>query len=193
VPAAYREAERQRINKIKQVWKELDEKSDLRPRCWYCGQNAEVCVSCMSQKAEMPNHVLQPVMIKGAHVGRCADHGGWKWGTAPRAFYGAKMSDLVPHACLSCLERNPWREEDHVQVTGFSYERMSFSFPLSPSNVVRVNHWRFIRVGEAPPAPSVRAAEAQAAYEKEMAFSGDVDWANWCKNRILSPSDGTVW
>jgi len=179
------ETERQRINKVKQIWAEMDKKHGLRPRCWYCSQDADVCPECVKH----PGAGLQPVMKNGC----CAQHGGWGQEGQPYALRYVKMEDILPQTCSSCRSRHPWLVEDHVQVTGFSYERMSFSFPLSPTNVVRVNHWRFIRVGQSKPEPPVRVAEAQAAYEKEMAFSGDTYWANWCKNRILQDSDGTVW
>ena len=189
VPAAYLEAERNRINKIKMVWKEMDEKYSLPPQCWHCDQNADLCAECVHQKSWMPTHELQPVMKNGL----CGQHGGWGRGGEPYALRYAKMTEIMPQTCSSCRAHNPWLVEDHVQVTGFSYEKMSFSFPLSPTNVVRVNHWRFIRLGQSKPEASVRAAEAQAAYEKEMAFSGDTEQADWCKKRILGPSDGTVW
>jgi hypothetical protein len=188
-PSVEMTPEQKRINKIKTIWKEMDENHDLHPCCWHCGQSADLCPECVSQKSWMPSHTLQPVMKNGF----CSGHGGWGRGGQPYALRYAKMLEIMPQTCSSCRLHKPWRVEDHVQVTGFSYEKMSFSFPLSPTNVVRINHWRFIRLGEPQPEASVRAAEAQAAYEKEMAFSGSVEEAACLKARVLAPSDATVW
>jgi hypothetical protein len=156
------------------------------PRCYYCGSAADICPRCADQRSWMPEHTLQPVVTPhaGKMEGRCADHGGWY--SRPYALFNAKLEELIPQTCTCCRAKHPWRIEDHVQVRGFAYHYCSRS---SPSPQPR---FRFIRLGQSAPGPEVRAAEAEAAYKEELAYSGDKEKAERLKARVLSPSNGSA-
>ncbi len=113
----------------------------------------------------------QAVVAKG----RCSQHGGY---ALPHAFYNAKMNDYIPQTCTGCRAEHPWSHKNHLEVTGFSYERSCLCHPLkSPNggayNVVYVMRRRYIRLGEAKSSPEEVAARAQAAYDVELTFSGE--------------------
>lgn len=131
----------------------------------------------------MPEWTLGPVIDKG----RCADHGGW---VADHKFYSAKMEEFIPQTCSSCRAEHPWCTEDLIEVKGFSYEPMAMFAPLkSPNggrfNVVFVSECRYIRLGQAKSSPEQVAAWAEAAYAKEMEFSGDKGRAAEIKKAVL--------
>ncbi len=154
------------------------------PRCYYCGSAADVCEECVRQSKWMPSHTLQPVVSRG----RCADHGGW---SRPHNFYSAKMDEFIPQTCAGCRERHPWDASDLLEVTGYSYERANLEKSLkSPNggrfNVVYVSQCRYIRLGQSKSSPEQVAAWAEAAYEKEMEFSGDKGRAEVLKNGVLT-------
>jgi hypothetical protein len=56
---------------------------------------------------------------------------------------------------------------------------------LSPTNVVYVNIHRYIRLGQAKSSPEQVAAWAEAAYAKEMEFSGQTWRADAVKKAVL--------
>ena len=191
--------ERQRISKVKQVWAEMDVKHGLSPRgsapavsvlraeapewkpppsCYYCGASADVCPKCVKTCSYYPAWGLQPVLRKGL----CAQHHSYG---VPHAFFNKNMQEFMPQTCSSCREKHPWRQEDSLEVTGFSYEKSCFCHPLSPINVVYVNKHRYIRLGEAKSTPEVVVARAQAAYDVEMAFSGKAERAEIVRKTIL--------
>jgi len=154
------------------------------PRCYYCGSAADVCEECVRQCTWMPTHTLQPVVSRG----RCADHGGW---SRPHEFYSAKMEEFIPQTCAGCREKHPWDTDDLLEVTGFKYERACLCHPLkSPNganyNVVYVSICRYIRLGQSKSSPEQVAAWAEAAYQKEMEFSGDKERADVLKEAVLT-------
>jgi hypothetical protein len=148
------------------------------PSCYYCGASADVCPKCVNTCSYYPAWGLQPVLGKGL----CAQHHSYG---VPHAFFNKKMAEFMPQTCSSCREKHPWRQEDSVEVTGFSYEKSCFCHPLSPINVVYVNKHHYIRLGEAKSTPEVVAARAQAAYDVEMAFSGKEARAEVVRKTIL--------
>lgn len=156
------------------------------PACYYCGSAADVCAKCVDQRSWMPSHPLKPVLRKGL----CADHHAYG---VPHAFFNKKMEEFMPQTCSSCRSKHPWRQEDSVEVTGFSYEKSCFCHPLSPINVVYVKKHRYIRLGEAKSTPEVVAARAQAAYDVEMAFSGKAERAEVVRKTILENNLGGVY
>jgi hypothetical protein len=83
----------------------------------------------------------------------------------------SEAAETIPFKCSPCHSTNPWTWESDKEIVSYSYERMSFSFPLSPTNVVRIPHYRYL--GNAPTDAIKRADEARSAYLKEMTFSGD--------------------
>jgi hypothetical protein len=115
--------------------------------------------------------------------GLCAQH--VRHGV-PNAFFNMKMTEFIPQTCSACREEHPWRQEDSLEVTGFSYEKSCFCHPLSPTNVVYVSKNRYIRLGEAKSSTEEVAARAKAAYEVEMAFSGKVVRAEAVRDCILT-------
>ncbi len=127
----------------------------------------------------MPSHTLKPVL--GEKL--CAEH--VRYGV-PHAFFNKKMEEFIPQTCTACREKHPWRQEDSVEVTGYSYEKSCFCHPLSPTNVVYVKKHRYIRLGEAKSTPEVVATRAQAAYDVEMAFSGKAERAEAVRDTILT-------
>lgn len=149
------------------------------PPCYYCGSAADVCPKCVNTCSYYPAWGLQPVLGKGL----CAEHHSYG---VPHAFFNKKMAEFMPQTCSSCREKHPWRQEDSLEVTGFSYEKSCFCHPLSPTNVVYVNKHRYIRLGEAKSTPEMVAARAQAAYEVEMAFSGKAARAEAVRDCILT-------
>jgi hypothetical protein len=82
----------------------------------------------------------------------------------------SKNAEKIPFKCTSCRQSNPWRWEDEKEIVGYSYEPMCFCHPLSPTNVVRIAQHRSV-IQSSP--FKKRNAEAQAAFNKEMAFSGN--------------------
>jgi hypothetical protein len=148
------------------------------PRCYYCGSAADTCTKCVDQRSWMPSHTLKPVLRDG----RCADH--HRYGV-PHAFFNAKMEEFIPQTCTACREKHPWRQEDSVEVTGFSYQNSCFCHPLSPTNVVYVLKHHYIRLGETKSSPEQVAAWAEAAYAKEMEFSGETKRAEAVKKAVL--------
>ena len=156
------------------------------PRCYYCGSAADVCPECVRTMSYYPEWGHHPVVTPhaGCSEGRCADHGGWY--SRPYALFAAKLEEIMPQTCAGCRAAHPWRIEDHVQVTGFAYHYCTK--PTDSPHPV----FRFIRLGETAPEPAVRAAEAEAAYAKELTISGDKERAERLKARVLRPSDGSA-
>jgi hypothetical protein len=126
----------------------------------------------------MRSHTLKPV-LRG---GRCADHVSYG---VPHMFFNKNMEEFIPQTCSGCREKHPWRPEDSVELTGFSYEKSCFCHPLSPTNVVYVKRHRYIRLGQAKSSPEQVAAWAEAAYAKEMEFSGETKRAEAVRDCIL--------
>ena len=147
------------------------------PRCYYCGSAADVCPKCENQRSWMRSHTLKPVL----HGGRCTDHG---YGVC-HAFFNKNMEEFIPQTCSGCRDKHLWRREDSLEVTGFSYEKSCLCHPLSPINVVYVNIHRYIRLGQAKSSPQQVAAWAEAAYAKEMEFSGQTKRAEAVKKAVL--------
>jgi hypothetical protein len=196
--------ERERIGKVKQIWAEMDVKYGLpprdpsasvsvlrasapewtpAPRCYYCGSAADTCPRCVDQRSWMRSHTLKPV-LRG---GRCSDHVSYG---VPHMFFNKNMEEFIPQTCSGCREKHPWRPEDSVELTGFSYERANLEHPLkSPNggayNVVYVKRHRYIRLGQAKSSPEQVAAWAEAAYAKEMEFSGETKRAEAVRDCIL--------
>jgi hypothetical protein len=192
--------QRKQTDKVKKVWAEMDLKyglarapaSALRPeapawtpgpRCYYCGSAADVCPECVKTMSYYPGWGHQAVVGKG----RCSQHGGY---TLPHAFFNKKMNEFIPQTCSGCRAEHPWSHKNHLEVTGFSYERSCLTQPLkSPNggayNVVYVNKRRYIRLGQAKSSPEQVAAWAQEAYDVEMAFSGETRRADAVRRCIL--------
>jgi hypothetical protein len=147
------------------------------PRCYYCGSAADVCPRCVNTCSYYPAWGLRPVL----HQGRCTEHG---YG-AGHAFYGTDMTEFIPQTCSGCREKHLWRPEDSLEVMGFSYEPSCMCHKLSPTNVVYVNKHRYIRLGQAKSSPEQVAAWAEAAYAKEMEFSGKTERADAVKKAVL--------
>ena len=153
------------------------------PRCYYCGSAADVCEECVRQCKWMPTHTLQPVLRRGL----CAGHSSW----STHEFFNKRMEEFIPQTCASCREKHPWRQEDHIEVTGFNYERANLDKSLkSPNggrfNVVFIPLLRYIRLGETKSSREQVEAWAEATYEKEMAFSGDRERAEVLKRAVLN-------
>jgi hypothetical protein len=101
------------------------------------------------------------------------------------------MDEFIPQSCTGCREKDPWETDDLLEVTGYSYEPACLCHPLkSPNggrfNVVYVSVCRYIRLGQSKSSPEQVAAWAQAAYEKEMEFSGDAGRAEVMKRGVLT-------
>jgi hypothetical protein len=131
----------------------------------------------------MPTHTLQPVLRRGL----CAGHSGW----STHEFFNKRMEEFIPQTCAGCREKNPWHQEDHIEVTGFNYERANLEKSLkSPNggrfNVVFIPLLRYIRLGETKSSRQQVEAWAEAAYEKEMVFSSDRERAEVLKRAVLN-------
>lgn len=160
------------------------------PRCYYCGSAADTCPDCDRMRSYGCDWERQPVLDReGLDEGYCSVHSRWP---LPHAFYTKKMAEFIPHTCTGCRAKHPWRAEDCVEITGFSYEKSCFCHPLDPMNVVRCAIYHYTRLGEPKTSPKQKAEWAQAAYEKEMAFSGDADKADELLVRVLEPCDGSA-
>jgi hypothetical protein len=125
---------------------------------------------------------FQPILQRGL----CAHHSGW----STHEFYGKNMMEFIPQTCTGCREKHPWREEDHLELTGYSYERACMCHPLKyPNggrfNVVYVPKCRYIRIGQVKSSRDQVVAWAQAAYDEEMAFSADPKRAEVLKQCVL--------
>lgn len=160
------------------------------PSCYYCGAKADVCPECVKVCSYYPAGGLQPVLKEGL----CAQH--VRHGV-PHAFFNMKMADFIPQTCSACREKHPWRPEDSLEVTGFSYERANLDRPLkSPNggrfNVVYVARYRYVRLGQAKSTSEQVAEWAEAAYAKEMEFSGDKGRADYLKEAVLD-NNGNVY
>ena len=155
------------------------------PRCYYCGSAADTCPDCDRMRSYGCDWERQPVLENGY----CAVH---RSGGLGHAFYTMKMAEFIPQTCTGCRVKHPWRAEDCVEITGFSYEKSCFCHPLDPMNVVRCAIYHFTRLGQPKTSPEQKAAWAEAAYAKEMAFSGDKERAEHLKARVLGPCDGSA-
>jgi ferredoxin len=156
------------------------------PRCYHCGSAADVCPQCAQTCSYYPEWGLQPVVQDG----RCSQHARYHESKA-HAFFNKNMADYIPQTCASCRAEHPWQAKDTLELKGFSYERACLCCPLkSPNggrfNVVFVRLYRYIKLGEAKSTPEQVAAWAQAAYEKEMEFSGETKRAEALKAAVLS-------
>jgi hypothetical protein len=85
----------------------------------------------------------------------------------------SREAHKIPFKCDACRKVRPWRWEDDKEIVSYSYERGCFCHPLSPTNVIRIARYRLA----SGTTPEQREAEARAAYEKEMKFSGDKEEA----------------
>lgn len=155
------------------------------PLCHYCGSVADVCTECLRICSYSPQWGLQPVVAEG----RCSEHTRSHESKA-HAFYGVELAKYIPQTCSGCRAKHPWKPSDCLELKGFSYERMCLCHPLkSPNggrfNVVFVGQRRYIPVGGAKSTPVQVSAWAQAAYEKEMEFSGETKRAEVMKQAIL--------
>lgn len=154
----------------------------VAPPCYYCGSAATVCAQCERMCACSSEWSLLPVLQRG----RCAFHSGW----STNEFYNKKMEEFIPQTCAGCREKHPWREEDHIEITGYSYEKACMCHPLKypnggPFNVVYVPKCRFIRIGQVKSTREQVEAWAQATYDEEMAFSADPKRAQVLKQCVL--------
>lgn len=152
------------------------------PPCYYCGSAADACEECVKQCKWMAEHKLQPVLRRGL----CAYHSGW----STHEFFNAKMEEFIPQTCAGCREKHPWREEDHIELTGYSYQRANLEKPLKfPNggrfNVVYKSKCRYIRIGQVKSTREQVEAWAQATYDEEMAFSADPKRAEVLKQCVL--------
>lgn len=151
------------------------------PPCYYCGSAADVCPEC----AQNAWRGLQPVVKDGL----CADHSIYHF-TKAHAFYSFNRSEFIPQTCASCRAEHPLEARDVLELTGWSYERACLCHPLkSPNggrfNIVFVPIYRYVRVGQPKSGEAQRALWAQAAYDKEMEFSGEVKRAEVMKSAVL--------
>ena len=156
------------------------------PRCYYCGSAADVCPKCVRICSYSPQWGSKPVVAEGL----CSEHARYHE-SQNHAFYGADMSKYIPQTCSGCRATHPWKPSDTLELKAFSYERASLSHSLKTPNggrfnVVFVGQRRYIPVGGAKSSPEQVAAWAQAAYEKEMEFSGDTKRAEVIKEAVLS-------
>lgn len=155
------------------------------PRCYYCGAAADVCPRCRETCSYYPAHGLQPVVQDG----RCSEHARYHE-SKDHAFFNCDMAKYIPQTCGACREVKPWKPSDCLELKGFSYERMCLCHPLkSPNggrfNVVFVGQRRYIPVGQPKSSEEQVAAWAQAAYDKELEFSGDTNRAEVMKAAVL--------
>lgn len=161
----------------------------VAPPCYYCGSGAEVCRECATDAWWSPRG-LQPVVKDGL----CAHHSIYHF-TKAHAFNGLNLSEFIPQTCASCRAEHPLEERDVLEVKGWSYERMNWEKPLkSPNggrfNIVFVPIYRYVRVGQTKSSEEQRALWAQAAYDKEMEFSGETKRAEIFKAVILCGDPG---
>lgn len=156
------------------------------PRCHYCGSAADVCEECVRTCAWHPAHGLQPVVEDGL----CWRHAPYHESKA-HAFFSLDMAQHIPQTCSGCRLLRPWTAKDTLELKGWSYERACLCHPLkSPNggrfNIVFVPVYRYVKVGQAKSTAEQVAAWAQAAYEKEMEFSGETKRAEVFKQAVLS-------
>lgn len=155
------------------------------PPCHYCGSAADVCPEC-ARNSWWSSAGLQPV-VEG---GLCWSHTRYHESHA-HVFYSANMEDFIPQTCGRCRAEHPWTKAETLELTGFEYERANMLAPLkSPNggrfNIVFVPVYRYRRIGQAKSTAEQRAAWAQAAYDKEMEFSGETKRAEVFKAAVLS-------
>lgn len=156
------------------------------PRCHYCGSAADVCPECQHHCSYNPGWGLQPVVKDGL----CGEHCVYHF-TKAHAFYGLNLSEFIPQTCASCRAEHPLEKRDVLELKGWSYERANLEKPLkSPNggrfNIVFVPIYRYVRVGQPKSSPEQVALWAQAAYDKEMEFSGEAKRAEVFKAAVLS-------
>lgn len=156
------------------------------PPCFYCGSAADVCVDCANFHRYYPKSIPKPVVKDGLCSKHVRSHESHAY-----AFYGTDVTKYIPQTCSGCRAKNPWRAKDTLELKGFHYERGCLCHPMkSPNggrfNVVFIPQYRYVKVGEAKSSEEQRAAWAQAAYDKEMAFSGEVERAEAMKKVVLA-------
>jgi hypothetical protein len=127
--------------------------------CADCGAEADACESCDT------NAIYEDGLCGSCYVRSIPSDSMCKG-----YMDASRNAEKIPFKCASCRQSNPWRWEDEKEIVGYSYEPMCFCHPLSPTNVIRIATYRTI--GLKPTDFKKRHAEAQAASDKEMAFSG---------------------
>ena len=155
------------------------------PRCHTCGSAADVCPECVRTCAYYPGWGLQPVVKDGL----CSQHAVYHESKA-HAFFNVDLAQYIPQTCTACRAAKPWKPSDCLQIRGFSYERACLCHPLKspnggPFNVVYVPIFTRTAVGLPRPGRAEVELWAEAAYKKEMEFSGDSERAQTLKDAIL--------
>ena len=121
--------------------------------------------------------------------GLCGEHARYHESKA-HACFNKNMADYIPQACAGCRAEHPWTAKDTLELKGWNYERACLCHPMkSPNggrfNLVFIPLYRYVRVGEAKSTAEQVEAWAQAAYEKEMEFSGETKRAEALKALVL--------
>ena len=127
--------------------------------CADCGKEADVCRRCDKSFA----------VYEDGLCGRCLVSTIPSDSMCKGYMDASREAHKIPYKCGSCRKARPWRWEEDKEVVSYSYVQSCFCHKLSPTNVIRVARWRIAgQVSE-----EQRKAEAMAAYDKEMKFSGN--------------------
>lgn len=132
--------------------------------CEDCGKEADVCRRCQ-----------ELAVYENGLCGSCFSYNIPSDSMCQGYVDAARSARKIPYKCTHCRTERPWRWENDKEVVSYHYVQGCICHKLSPTNVIRMAARR--SVGPKPTDPAQRAAEAWAAYEKEMKFSGDAEEA----------------
>lgn len=129
----------------------------FHPFCADCGEEADVC-----------RHCDKLAVYQDGLCGHCFSYNMPSDSMCTGYVKASNEAEKIPFKCSACCSARPWNWEDDKEIVSYDYVPMSFSFPVSPTNVIRIARYRMKRAD-----PSQRATEARAAYDKELSFSGN--------------------
>lgn len=132
----------------------------FHPFCADCGNEADVCQRCNKL-----------AVYESGLCGHCFSSNmdsEWMCEGYCRA---SDEAEKIPFKCGPCRLANPWSWFADKEIVAYRYEKTCREDPITPRSVIRVPTYRLR--GLVYPYSYERAMEAKAAYEKELAFSGD--------------------
>ena len=130
----------------------------FHPFCADCGNDADVCRQCDKL-----------AVYQDGLCGHCFSYNMPSDSMCMGYVKASNEAEKIPFKCSACSAAF-W--EDDKEIVSYDYVPMSFSFPVSPINVIRIARYRMKRAD-----PYQRATEARAAYDKELSFSGNQEEA----------------
>ena len=136
-----------------------------QPLCTDCGELADICRSCGSDKLAVYEEGYCAVCLieMTPSESMC---GGY--------MNAAREANKIPFKCSPCRDKKPWSWADNKEIVKYKYQQSCFCHKLSKDNVIRSPIYRIVAEHTDP---MQREKEAMAAFQKEMKFSGQLNEA----------------